>query len=65
MGRSIREFKQEVKTVEGPSSDPETVDAEIVTPEEEASRRRQRELEAREAELAAREAELRTRESER
>lgn len=65
VGRSIREFKEEVKTVEGPDGEPETVDAEIVTPEEEAARQRQRELEAREAELAAREAELKSRDVER
>lgn len=33
MGRSIREFKDEVKGVEEKSQNPEVVDAEIVQPE--------------------------------
>ena len=63
VGRSIREFKEEVKPL-GNSEDPETVDAEIVT-HEPTPEERQRALEAREAELAAREEELRARETER
>lgn len=63
VGRSIREFKEEVKTVEGPKGETEheVVDAEIVqqpspTP---APQDRMAELEARERELAVREEELR------
>lgn len=65
VGRSIREFKEEVKTVEDKPAGPETVDAEIVTddrvptPED-----RIRELEAREAEIAAREARMKAGETE-
>ena len=57
VGRSIREFKTEVKSVDG--SDPEVVDAEIVQPEtrtETEQERRIREIEARERDLNAREA---------
>lgn len=62
VGRSIREFKEEVKTVDdGKGEDaPEVVEAEIV-PEQPrpAADPRIAELEAREQELAAREEELR------
>lgn len=67
VGRSIREFKEEVKSdeVEGKKDDPEVVDAEIVQ-QQPASRpdpaqidNRAADLEARERELAAREEELR------
>ena len=58
VGRSIREFKQEVKTVDD-GKDPEVVDAEIVQPEtrtETEQERRIREIEARKRDLSAREA---------
>lgn len=68
MGRSIREFKEEVKSVDDGSA-PETVDAEIVTEThpgtEKSQAERVRELEAREAELAAREERLRAEQNER
>ncbi|RMB58987.1 twin-arginine translocase TatA/TatE family subunit [Tessaracoccus antarcticus] len=57
VGRSIREFKTEVKAVDG-DKDPEVVDAEIVQPEtrpETEQERRIREIEARERDLNARE----------
>ena len=57
VGRSIREFKNEVKSVDD-GSDPEVVDAEIVQPEtrtETEQDRRIREIEARERDLQARE----------
>ncbi|MDO5735394.1 MAG: twin-arginine translocase TatA/TatE family subunit [Propionibacteriaceae bacterium] len=58
VGRSIREFKSEIKAVDG-SEDGEVVDAEIVQPEtriETEQERRIREIEARERDLNAREA---------
>lgn len=58
VGRSIREFKSEVKSVDD-GKDPEVVDAEIVQPEtrnETEQERRVREIEARERDLQAREA---------
>ena len=58
VGRSIREFKSEVKSVDD-GTDPEVVDAEIVQPEarhESEQDRRIREIEARERDLQAREA---------
>ncbi len=57
VGRSIKEFKNEVKGVGG-GIDPEVVDAEIVQPEtrtETEQDRRIREIEARERDLQARE----------
>lgn len=66
VGRSIREFKQEVKSVDdGNPENTEVVDAEIVrdeprhTPPSPQIDSRAAELEARERELAAREEELR------
>lgn len=65
VGRSIREFKEEVKTVgDGTDEDAETtevVDAEIVhnDPPRSTAEVRLTELEAREREIAAREEELR------
>ncbi len=69
VGRSIREFKEEVKTVDdGKKDGTEVVDAEIVQPREPyrgeirdttTDDLRARDLEARERELAEREAELR------
>ena len=75
VGRSIREFQEEVKSAESPdqdkdkSSEPEVVEAEIVDEKAADLERRQRELEAREqalkeAELKAREAALNAREAE-
>ena len=75
VGRSIREFKEEVTSAdskgqdEDKSSEPEVVEAEIVDDKAAELERRQRELEAREqalkeAELKAREAELKAREAE-
>lgn len=75
VGRSIREFKEEVKSADSPeqdkgkSSEPEVVEAEIVDEKAADLERRQRELEAREqalkeAELKAREAALNAREAE-
>ncbi|MDO5067242.1 MAG: twin-arginine translocase TatA/TatE family subunit [Propionibacteriaceae bacterium] len=75
VGRSIREFKEEVKSadeVTAKAEEPEVVEAEIVDPQalgEEELARRQRELAAREqalkeAELKAREDALRARENE-
>ncbi len=62
VGRSIKEFKQEVKSVDD-GKDAEVVDAEIVQPEtrvgshvETDQERRVREIEARERDLQAREA---------
>ncbi|MGO1384010.1 MAG: twin-arginine translocase TatA/TatE family subunit [Arachnia sp.] len=58
VGRSIKEFKQEVKSVDD-GKDPEVVDAEIVhtdTSHESDQERRIREIEARERDLQAREA---------
>lgn len=60
VGRSIREFKSEVKAVDD-AKDPnsEVVDAEIVQPDtrtETEQERRVREIEARERDLQAREA---------
>lgn len=58
VGRSIREFKTEVKSVDD-AKDPEVVDAEIVQPDlrnETDKERRIREIEARERDLEAREA---------
>ena len=58
VGRSIREFKTEVKSIDD-SKDPEVVDAEIVQPEtrvETEQERRIHEIEARERDLNAREA---------
>lgn len=58
VGRSIREFKSEVKSVDD-GTDPEVVDAEIVQSEahpESEQDRRIREIEARERDLQAREA---------
>lgn len=57
VGRSIREFKTEVKSVDD-VKDPEVVDAEIVQPDfrqESEQERRIREIEARERDLHARE----------
>lgn len=64
VGRSIREFKEEVKTVED-GKDTETVDAEIVTdqPAPQTEEDRVREIEAREAEIAEREARIKARET--
>lgn len=61
VGRSIREFKEEVKTGEdGKPVEPEVVEAEIVdTAAPRSSDARLAELEAREREIAAREEELR------
>lgn len=62
VGRSIREFKEEVKTVEGDKSSeeaPEVVEAEIVQERAPRPQDRLAELEAREREIAAREEELR------
>ena len=62
VGRSIREFKEEVKTVEDGKGEsaPEVVEAEIVTEQPRpAVDPRIAELEAREREIAAREEELR------
>ena len=72
VGRSIREFKEEVKSADqdkDKSSEPEVVEAEIVDEKAADLERRQRELEAREqalkeAELKAREAALNAREAE-
>ena len=75
VGRSIREFKEEVKSADSKdqdkdkSSEPEVVEAEIVDEKAADLERRQRELEAREqalkeAELKAREAALNAREAE-
>ena len=73
VGRSIREFKEEVKAADSKdqdkSSEPEVVEAEIVDDKAAELERRQRELEAREqalkeAELKAREAALNAREAE-
>ena len=73
VGRSIREFKEEVKSADSKdqdkSSEPEVVEAEIVDDKAAELERRQRELEAREqalkeAELKAREAALNAREAE-
>lgn len=62
VGRSIREFREEVKT-DGKSDDStEVVDAEIVQPNEDAALAKQRELEQRERDLAAREQQQRDRE---
>lgn len=58
VGRSIKEFKQEVKSVDD-GKDSEVVDAEIVhtdTRNESDQERRIREIEARERDLQAREA---------
>lgn len=58
VGRSIKEFKNEVKSVDD-GKDPEVVDAEIVQPDvsrETEQDRRIREIEARERDLQAREA---------
>ncbi len=58
VGRSIKEFKNEVKSVDD-GKDPEVVDAEIVQPDvrtENEQDRRIREIEARERDLQAREA---------
>lgn len=58
VGRSIREFKTEVKSVDD-AKEPEVVDAEIVQPDvrtETEQERRVREIEARERDLNAREA---------
>ncbi len=58
VGRSIKEFKQEVKSVDD-GKNPEVVDAEIVQPDarnETEQERRVREIEARERDLQAREA---------
>ncbi len=62
VGRSIKEFKQEVRSVDD-GKGPEVVDAEIVQPEtrggshlETEQERRAREIEARERDLQAREA---------
>lgn len=58
VGRSIREFKSEVKSADD-EKDSEVVDAEIVQPEartETEQERRVREIEARERDLQAREA---------
>lgn len=67
MGRSIREFKEEVRSVDD-GKGPETVDAEIVTEPQRThgatQDERLRELEAREAELAAREERLRAQQNE-
>ncbi|MDO5093657.1 MAG: twin-arginine translocase TatA/TatE family subunit [Propionibacteriaceae bacterium] len=71
VGRSIREFKEEVKSAEQvpeKSEEPEVVEAEIVDERAADLARRQRELEAREqalkeAELKAREDALKTRET--
>ncbi len=61
VGRSIREFKEEVKSVdEGKAHAPEVVEAEIVTEQPRpAVDPRIAELEAREREVAAREEALR------
>lgn len=65
VGRSIREFKEEVGQIKTEQNqDPETVDAEIVTEEPKSDVDRLRELEAREAEIAAREARVRAQETE-
>ena len=73
VGRSIREFKEEVRAADSKdqdkSSEPEVVEAEIVDDKAAELERRQRELEAREqalkeAELKAREAALNAREAE-
>ncbi len=71
VGRSIREFKEEVKSADADTNkaeEPEVVEAEIVN-EADDLERRQRELEAREralkeAELKAREEALKSREQE-
>jgi twin arginine-targeting protein translocase, tatA/E family len=70
VGRSIREFKEEVKAAEVPDKpeEPEVVEAEIVDEHASDLDRRQRELEAREralkeAELKAREEAVKTRET--
>jgi len=58
VGRSIREFKSEVKAVDDVQG-PEVVDAEIVQPDtrnQTEQERRTREIEARERDLQAREA---------
>ncbi|MFV0428502.1 MAG: twin-arginine translocase TatA/TatE family subunit [Arachnia sp.] len=71
VGRSIREFKEEVKTVDdgtaAASAAEPVVEAEIVEPDPKSIEDMQREmadreLQARERDLAAREAELRRRE---
>ena len=65
VGRSIREFKEEVKAVDDTKPEGEVVDAEIVDPKPAARPdpaqidTRAQDLEARERELAAREEELR------
>lgn len=67
VGRSIREFKEEVGQGKGDATEgTETVDAEIVTDPQPtpSAEDRLRELEAREAEIAAREAQVRARETE-
>jgi len=61
VGRSIKEFKNEVKSVDD-GKDPEVVDAEIVQPDTRTQtdqERRIREIEARERDLQAREASAR------
>ena len=61
VGRSIKEFKNEVRSVDD-GKGPEVVDAEIVqpqTPTEAERERRIREIEARERDLQAREASAR------
>ena len=73
VGRSIREFKEEVMAAVGPEKsekpeEPEVVEAEIVDEHASDLDRRQRELEAREralkeAELKAREEAVKTRET--
>lgn len=65
VGRSIREFREEVKTNDDKSGDTEVVDAEIVQPSEDAALAKQRELEQRERDLAAREQQQREREHDR
>lgn len=61
VGRSIREFKEEVKVVEGDKSsdNPEVVEAEIVQEQAPRPQDRLAEIEAREREIAVREEELR------
>lgn len=58
VGRSIKEFKNEVKGIDEKEPGTEVVDAEIVQPDisnETEQERRIREIEARERELSARE----------
>ena len=74
VGRSIREFKEEVKSTDqdkdgNKPAEPEVVEAEIVDDRAAELERRQRDLEAREqalkeAELEAREAALNSRQAE-